>query len=199
MRTILAALSISVLLTTAAPACQEVFSVNSGPNSSWLGLHISGVNYGQGQSFTLDCGSRLEIVTFYLGWGNDYGDVRSLAYGDTIRVAVQTPSGEELGRTHWVVDGGEGSRMIDFDFRSLNILLPVGTYHAVCWTEVDACGGVRSLTGDMVAGSRIQSTTPEDPVSWSAQIGEAVHRIEVDSDVTPAERSSWGGVKGCYR
>ena len=183
----------------AADPCQEIYEVPTGPISNWIGLHTSGVSFGQGQSFLLSCGSRLETVSFQLSWGVDYPPVRSLVVGDVLSVAVLTDAGFEVARTDWTVDENSASKFVAFDFIPQNLLLPPGAYLAVCWTDAPACGGFDRTDDDVAGGSWMQSLTPNDPTSWVDQAGESVHRIVLDSNVTPLEDASWGTVKLRFR
>ncbi len=182
-----------------ARACEEFFQSTSSPHGNWLGLHTDGFNYGAGQSFTLDCDSRLESVAFKIYWGNDYGAVRSLAFGDTVHVSILTLGGVELARKSYMIDTSLANRTVTFQFTPDNVLLVAGTYLAVCWTDVAACGGMGAYNADVVAGTRYLSTSASDLASWSATTGELVHTIFADSDVTPVYETNWSSVKARFR
>lgn len=179
--------------------CADYFQVSSGPSGGWLGLHTDGTNHGNGQSFTLNCGARLESVAFRLWWGTDYGDVRSLAYGDTVYFSILDLDGVELARKPYMIDTGVASRTVTLYFTDDDVILLPGTYIAACWTDVPACGGMGGLASDAVAGTRYNSTNATDLTSWSSMDGEMVHTIVLDSSITPVVSASWGAVKAIYR
>lgn len=179
--------------------CDEYFEVGSGPTFTSLGRQFDGSDLGQGQTFTLNCGAKLLRFSFGFTWGNPCGDVRALAFGDTLHVAVIDLAGEVQVRDHFVADANLATRTITWYLDSQEVLLPAGTYAAVCWLEAEACAGIRYRTTDLVAGQRITSLTASDLTSWSGTTGELVSTIVADSDVTPAEHLSWSRVKGLYR
>lgn len=179
--------------------CAEFFQSTSGPHGGWLGLHTDGSNYGMGQSFTLNCGSRLESVAFHIYWGTDYGDVRSLAFGDVVHMSVFKTDGEELLRKDYTIDENSGNRTVTFYLTSDNLLLVEGTYIAAMWTSVAACGGMKGYNADVVTGTCYRSTTATDLTSWAPHASEAVHTIVADSDVTPVDNPAWGTIKSLYR
>ena len=196
--------SVVFLLATASVAgaqedCNEYFNVGSSPSNGWLGKAIDGSNYGQGQSFDLNCGSRLESVAFKINWGNDVGDIRSLAYGDTVFLSILTLDGTELLRRGTMIDTSLGSRTITHYLTVDNVLLPPAVYVAAVWTNVEACGGISYYNADVVAGSRYLSANATDFTSWGTASGELYHTVVVDSDVTPVDGPAWGAVKACYR
>ena len=133
--------------------CVEFFQSTSSPSGNWLGLHTDGLNYGAGQSFTLNCDSRLESVALKIYWGNDYGEVRSFAYGDTIHLSIMTPEGIELARKSYMIDTGLANRTVTFQMTPDDVLLAAGTYVAACWTDVAACGGLGAYNSDVVDGT----------------------------------------------
>lgn len=180
-------------------ACNEHFESNSSPSTGALGQWPDGSNYGQGQSFTLDCDSQLESIAYHLSWGNDVGEIRSFAYGDTIHVSVLTLDGTELMRRGMVIDSNAGNRVVTHLLAADNILLPAGTYVAAIWTDVAACGGIGYYNSDILPDSRYLSTTATNPTSWSAASGELAHTILVNTDITPAGGTAWGAVKAIYR
>lgn len=196
---LLVSLTVSIAPVATAEVCNEFFQSTSGPTMTWLGLHPAGQNYGVGQSFTLNCGSRVESVAMHISWGTDYAPVRSLEFGDVIHLSIFKTDGEEMARKDWTIDGGSGSRLLTFQLTADDILLPEGTYIAALWTSVAACGGIKTYTADVVDGTGYRSTTATDLTSYSAHASETLHTIIVDSDVTPAGDHVWGTLKALYQ
>lgn len=190
-----------VLMAPAVQAdpCAEFFQSSSGPHGGWLGLNPDGSNYGMGQSFTLNCPARLSQVSLFLYWGTDYGEVRSLEYGDIVHMSVFKPDGEELAREDYMIDVSVGSRSINFYFPEEEIILLEGTYIAALWTEAPGCGGMKGYNADVVAGTCYRSSTGSDLTSWAPHASEAWHTIVVDSDITPLDTTSWSALKAMYQ
>lgn len=128
----------AVGVASAGEACFGFFESGSGPSSTALGMWPDGSHYGAGQSFTLNCGARLESVAFKIGRGTPVGEVPSLAYGDSVNLSILTPVSVELLRRGTMIDTGSGNRVITHYFTGQDVLLPAATYIAAVWTDASA-------------------------------------------------------------
>lgn len=196
---LLTLVALALPLVAQGQECNEFFQVSSSPQSLWWGLQPDGSNNGMGQSFTLNCDAQLETVAFRLSWGTDYGEVRSLAYGDTLNLSILGLDGQEIARKGWMVDANSASTVVTFYLHDDSILLPADTYIAAMWTAAPACGGIKYYAADVVAGSSYRSTNASDPTSWAAHASETYHTITLNSDITPVESQTWDALKAMYR
>ncbi len=158
----------------------------------------------RGQTFTPECGGRLETISLWVG--------RSAEHTGVLEVAVRLtdsgglPTGDPLAQidVEYPALGPVGnlSRLVAFDFSAAALLLESGTQYAVTLTPSEpdetnslfitgGFGEAAGYEGGMAVRTSGETWFPSATIDWGFE-------VVVESE-TPVQVTSWGGLKADHR
>ncbi len=184
-------------------SCPPLIEVDCGGGSAWFGLRHDNANVAHGQTYLLECSSRvLSIEVQIINSGQPNGGVPPMVAGDPIFCAIADAGLAILGTSEASIPWDVGEGWVSFDFEALDLELEAGSYYWLLYTDVPRQASVVFCPGadSYPDGGRYASL---DGINgpWSPNDGviDDPFRAHLLPLVTPVQNSIWGNVKALYR